>query len=101
MDMPKFKKDKKTELEKEIEYVTEALRKLSVDDENYDKTLSQLDKLYNLRGKEKPVREVKRLDPNTVAVIIGGLVELTIIVTHENFHVITTKAFSRMLRPRI
>lgn len=102
MNMPKFKKkDQRTELEKEIEEVEEVLRGMTINTDDYDMVLSKLERLYALNGRTNPVKELKRLDPNTIAVIIGGLIEIGLIMSYENLHVITTKGFSRVIRPKI
>lgn len=102
MNMPKFKKkDRRSELEKEIEEIEEILRKTAINDDNYDVLLVKLDRLYSLNGERSPIKEIKKLDPNTIAVIIGGLIEIGLIMSYENLHVITTKGFSRVIRPRI
>lgn len=102
MNMPRFKKkDKRTEIDKEIEDLEKTLRNMSVDDKDYDKVLNTLERLYALKGKKNPIKEIKKLDPNTVAVIIGGLIEIGLIMSYENLHVISTKSFSRVIRPKI
>lgn len=99
MKAPKFKK-KKTYLEQEIEDIEILLRDTSPESKDeYDRLTSILGSLYALRDKEKNSK--KSIDPNTLAVIVGGLLELGLIMNYERFNVITTKGFSRIIRPRV
>lgn len=94
--MPKLKKRKTDLIQEEIEDIEKVLRTTSPDDESYDNLVSKLERLYALRDKKH--KSVK-VDSNTLAVIVGGLLEIGMIMSYENLHVISTKAFSRIIRP--
>ena len=89
----KKKVKEKTELEKEIEDTS------SEEYESGLRTLERLEKIQSDRlSREKPKRKV---DPNTVLSITGELVSMVLIMGYERLHVISTKAFSRIWRPKI
>lgn len=99
----KKKIKEKTELEKEIECVEKSLRNLEdTSSQEYEsglKTLERLEKIQSDRlSREKPKRKV---DPNTVLSIAGELVSMGLIMGYERLHVLSTKAFSRIWRPKI
>lgn len=103
MVKPKFKlkRDRRTMLEKEIDRLVLILQDTDPDSPEYDRLVEELRKLYDIQAKQKPVGEMKSIDPNTILVVLGGIAEIVLIMTYENLHVISTKAFGRILRPKI
>lgn len=97
----KLKKDRRTALEKEMDRLSTLLRDTDPDSPEYTLLIDELTQLSEIQAKQKPVKEVKRIDPNTVLVVLGGLAEIVLIMSYENLHVLSTKAFGRILRPRI
>jgi len=59
-----------------------------IDDENYDKMLTRLERLAKLRRNP----DDRRVSPDTLAMILGNLVGIGMIVGHERAHVVTSKA---------
>lgn len=68
--------------------IESALDDLSPYDDDYSKKVKAIATLHNLKQNEKP----QRVSPDTKALIIGNLIGIGIIVTHERFHVISTKS---------
>ena len=64
------------------------LQTLDAGSEDYAKALAHLERLYKL----KTQNALKRIDPNTVAIVVGNLVGIVIIVAYEHSHVIGSKA---------
>lgn len=96
------KKDKRTELDKEIDSLYEALRPVTTDEPEYEvllKNIERLEKVRNERERNKEHR--KKVDPNTLLVIGGNLAGVVLIMYLENNRPILTKAFGTLLRPRI
>ena len=78
----------------EIETKLYELRKADFDGEEYDKILTQLERLYKMN--ESQIRS--RVSPDTWALIGANLFGIVIIITHEYAHPITTKALSLAMR---
>ena len=97
MNLPK-KKDKRTNLEKEIDALLDAMRDMPVGEE-YDLYSKQLERLYRLKSVDKTDR--KPIDPNTVLGIGANLLGIGLILKHEELRVITSKAFSHIHRLKI
>lgn len=71
--------------------------------DEYQKCQETLSKLYEV---DNTVKEVKQngkhsIDPNTLLVVAGGLVEIVLIMNHERLYVIATKAMSRVIRAKL
>lgn len=95
------KKDKRGLLEKEIDRLL--LKMNEMEDQNseeYKVASERVGKLIEINVKKNQSGDKKKLDPNTMAVVIGSCLELIIIMTYEKTNVIATKAFSRLLRGR-
>lgn len=58
--------------------------------DEYAKTSAHLERLIKLKAEYRP----KRVNPDTVAIVVGNLVGILIIVMYEETHVITSKAFN-------
>lgn len=97
------KKDKKTLLEMEVDRLIYTMS--TIEDQTsqeYQNCLNSLEKLLNQKGKKEPVKVKEALNPNTIIFVLGSLAEIVAIVTYEEAgHIIRTKAFSRIFRPRL
>lgn len=95
------KKDKRSMLEKEIDRLLKSMGDMDQDDPEYKKKAEMLEKLISINQKCTNARDGReKLSPNTVAVVVGGMLEMVIIMNYERAHVIATKAFGRILRGR-
>lgn len=61
----------------------------------YNELLTQLERLYALKGKTNARR---RVSPDTLAIIIGNLLGIGIVVGYEQTHAMGSKAIN-MLQP--
>lgn len=68
----------------------------ATDSEEYKTRLSSLERLYTLKQQEAP----KRLSRDTMATVAANVLGILMIVSHERVHVITSKAFSHIYRPK-
>jgi hypothetical protein len=75
------------ELQKHAPYTTE-----------YIKVVEQLEKLYKLRAPKPELQKPVSLD--TVLTVAGNIAGIVIILGYERAHVITSKAFSLIIKPR-
>lgn len=98
-----MKKDKRTPLEKEIDAVTTVLNDFEdPTSDEYAKVLNRLEQLADVQEKMnsgKPVR--KPIDPNTILIIAANLVGMGFTMGYEQLHVIATKAWNLIIRPKI
>jgi len=89
-----FKKTtEETLLDLEITSVQTALTKLKPTDDDYDTTLTQLERLFALKQTEKP----QKISADTKATIAANLAGILTIVAYEHSHVITTKALTFLM----
>jgi hypothetical protein len=70
------------------------LETLTIGTDEYAAALSVIERLHDLKNKSSD-----QMDANTKAVIAANLAGILLIIGHEHAHVITTKAFSLLLRP--
>lgn len=92
-----FTNDTDAPIDKEIECVLSAMNEEGVDSDKYPKLMGYLERLNKLKA-ETPRREPVSWD--TVAMIFGNLAGILVIVAYEQKHVMTSKGFSQILRPR-
>ena len=95
------KKDKRPPLERELEKQYKVLETLDPSEDTYEQRLKMIERLEALRNNRKRAEDKRRVDPNTVIGIVGELVGMGFIMNFERLHVLSTKAFSRLWRPRI
>lgn len=91
------KKDKRTNLEKEIDSVLKCMNELSPDSEEYQKMAENLERLYKSKSYDKD----RDVSPDTLAVIVGNLAGILLILKHEELNVITSKALGFVLKGRV
>ena len=91
------KRDKRTNLEKEIDSVLKEMSRLKKDSEEYADMLDNLKVLYEAKGVE-PIRGVS---VDTIAIVCGNLVGIILILTFEKIDIITSKALGFVLRGRV
>lgn len=91
------KKDKRTNLEKEIDMVLEVMRDYEPDKEEYAKMAQNLEMLYKAKSHEKN----RSVSPDTVAIVVGNLLGIGLILTYEKVGFITSKALGFVLKGRV
>jgi uncharacterized protein YdcH (DUF465 family) len=82
-------------LDEIIERFEKVMVELDPTDVNYQKMLDQLNQLYKIRETEKSPR---RVDANTLAIILGNLAGIVLVINAERLHVLTSKAASMAFR---
>ncbi len=83
-----------TPIDGQIASVLNEMNEMGVDSEDYPKLLTYLERLNELKVKER--REPVSRD--TVASVVGNLMGILLIVAYEQKHVMTSKAFSHLIR---
>lgn len=72
------------------EAIGEALESLNPYDDDYVKKVEAVERLYKL----KEVNNPRSVSPDTIAIVLGNLLGVILIVSHERTHVLTSKALS-------
>lgn len=91
------KKDKRTNLEKEIDRILKEAEYLSPDSEKYSAVTENIERLCKAKSYEKS----RSVSPDTIAVIAGNLLGIALILGYEQSHVITSKALNFVLKGRV
>jgi hypothetical protein len=91
------KKDKRTELEKEIDRVLGIMKELDPTTEKYAHAANQVEKLRKARIYEKD----NKVSKNTVWQVVGNVVVVVMVIGYERFNVITSKAGQYILKGRV
>lgn len=90
------KESGKTDLDVAIDSAFSELSVHKSDSEKYAAILDRIVVLHGMKESEKP----SSLSADTKAVIAANLAGILMIIGHEHTHVITTKAFSLLLKLR-
>jgi len=91
------KRDKRTNLEKEIDAVLECMSEEGPSSVKYAAMARNLETLYEAKKNEKD----HKISPDTMAVIVGNLLGIVLILTYEKANVITSKALGFVIRGRV
>lgn len=91
----RFKKNEPDNIDEMIDNIVREMENLSPDTEEYAKMMTSLERLYELKKNKK-----QQVSPDTMAIVIGNLAGIVLILTHERLHVITTKAYQLVVRPK-
>jgi hypothetical protein len=92
-----FRRDKRTNLEKEIDRTLERMSALDPLTEDYQKLIGYLDKLFQAKSKEPN----RKISPDTLIICGVGLLEMVLMLNYEKVGVITSKALAFVLRGRV
>lgn len=95
--MLKFrKKDKPNPLDVKIEAVLAEMDMTEPGSEEYAKLLASVERLHKIKAEERK----DRVSRDTLAIVAGNLLGIFLIVAYEKGHVLTSKAFNSVIRPR-
>lgn len=79
-----------TYVDNEISRMILDLKAHEVDSDEYGTTLERLGKLHKMRQEEKP----DRVRSDTLVTVAANLVGIAMIIRHEEFYAVTSKALS-------
>ena len=91
------KKDKRTNLEKEIDSLLEAMYDVDASSDEYTKMSENLERLYRAKACERN----REISPDTIALIAGNLLGIVLILGYEKANVITSKALGFVVKGRV
>lgn len=77
-----------------------SINDLGPDDEGYNDKLEQLDKLTRMKSRSKK-GILKRISPDTLAIVVGNIIITVIIVGYERGNVVTTKVLSFRMKDNL
>lgn len=92
-EKPKYKRL----IESELETTVRALKTHTVISEEYAKTLNVVERLHEMLEEEKP----SSVSKDALFAVGANLLGILMIIKHENVNVITSKALSFVIRPRV
>ena len=92
------KRDRRTNLEKEIDKLMSELDRIAPTCETYQKTLSTIERLEHIRGDRQ--QKKRTISPDTIAVVAGNLLGIILILNYEKINVVTSKALGFVIRGR-
>jgi len=95
--MKLFKKDKRTNLEREIDSVLAIMSVWTPKSKEYTTMVENLEKLYKMKTESR----VQKIKPDTIALLAGNLLGIVLILTYERTNVITTKALNFVTKGRV
>lgn len=93
------KKDKRTNLEKEIDSVLEYIQSMTPESEEYTEITKNLERLYKAREGEKS--KERHMSPDTMLLVAGNLLGILVILGYEKADIITSKAIGFVLKGRV
>lgn len=85
-----------SKLDGQIDKLLERMSECDESTEKYSGYLSDLERLIRLKKEEK----VNRVSPDTMAIVIGGILQVLIIVIAEEKHIMNSRGIGFVLRPR-
>lgn len=91
-----FRKNEVTKTDALIDAVLEEMHTVGVDAPEYQNLLTYLERLHEVKAKERRA-PVSR---DTMLLVGGNLMGILLIVAYEQKHVMTSKGFNQIIRPR-
>lgn len=83
-------------LEDAVNRLVNDLNNHEIGSEEYQKSLDALTKLHKMKVEEKP----SSVSKDTLVIVAANLIGLFMVIRHERINVITTRAFSMLLKPK-
>ena len=89
-------KEEQYTFEDEVEHILETLRELDPTSKEYRKTVQNLRVLCEARSR----RPARLIEPETILTVLANLIGIGLIIRHEQFNVITTRATNLLIKPK-
>jgi len=91
-----WKDDEPTAVESQIAATLQEMDNFDVTSEDYQKRLAVVERLNKLQS----TTSSSKVSPDTIAIVAGNLLGIVIVLSYENSHVIVTKAWNNIIKPR-
>jgi hypothetical protein len=97
MSFPVFGVHKKSKLEQEIDHVLDQLATLDADSKEYSKAVKNLDALCKVASYKKD----SSISADTLITVTANILGIVLVLGYEQAHVVTSKALSFIVKPKI
>ena len=97
--MLKKTNEKPSALDEAIERVLASMQNVETDSEEYGTLIGRLDKLHAMKIAEKDNRH--RVSADTMLTVGANILGILMILGHERVNVVTSKALSFIVKPKI
>lgn len=91
-----FRTDVTTPVDCQIDAVLNEMETIGVNSDRYPVQMTYLERLHELKTKTRQ----PSVSRDTLIVVAGNLVGILLVVAYEQKHVITSKAFGQLVRPK-
>jgi hypothetical protein len=91
-----FRKDEPTIYDEPINKVLASMQTYDTVDGEFITLVEHLERLTKLKAE----KQKSKVDPNTMAIVVGNLAGILVIVAYEQKHVMTSKAMSFILKAK-
>lgn len=93
----RFRKKKSSELDEPIAKLLTKMNETDPGSKEYSVMVDQLERLNRARVEDtRP-----RVNPDTMAIVVGGILQILVIVVYENKHVMVSKGLGFVMKPRV
>ena len=96
--MFKKKTPAETNLQELIDNAQSQLDSFNADSPEYDKILTQIERLHKLQSRQA---ETSKVSPDVMVTVAANLAGILLILNYERLHVVTSKALSFVLKSKI
>jgi hypothetical protein len=94
----KKKTTAETNLQDLIDTAQSQLHAIEADTPEYVAILDQIERLYKLKSRET---ETSKISPDVLVTVAANLAGILLILNHERLHVVTSKALSFVVKPKL
>lgn len=85
-----------SEYDKQLRRLLRELETTEPNSEEYGTLVERLKKFQQMRAEDRP----EKLSPNTAALVVTNVLGIVMIVRHEQFNVIVSKALGFVIKPK-
>lgn len=90
-----MRNETETPLDKQIDAVLRKMQEHGVDSEEYPGLITHLERLQELKAKQRR----PRVSPDTWAIVGANLLGILMLVAYEQKHVMTSRGFTQLIQP--
>lgn len=91
-----FRIETDTSLDEQIGMVLQEMRSVGVNSDRYPVLMEYLERLNGLKVKNRQ----EPVSRDTIALVVGNLLGILLIVAYEQKHVIESRGFAQLIRPK-
>lgn len=91
-----FRIDETTPIDDQIKAILDEMQEIGVYSDDYPTMMTYLQQLNEIKAKGRR----DRISRDTFAIVGGNLLGILLIVAYEQKHVMTSKGFSQLIRPK-